>query len=488
VNLIGRLTAENPRITCGLHPDLRDEDYSMLGCHLRMSLDFLRFQDPCYRTSPALVRRADTWLPTSPVRRALKASARMRRVADRALRSAQRATPVSPTALAALHEQQPDVVLVTPLVEPGSIQSEYLRAAKQLAIPTCLCVSSWDNLTSKGLIHELPDAVVVWNEAQRSEAVRLHGVPSDRVIVTGAASYDHWFGWKPSRSREKFCAAAGIDPDRSFVLYVGSSRMIAPDESTFVREWLHGLADHNLGDIQVLARPHPLNPLAGLGPAPKPPASSPGGLTLFPAVPTDPTDRQSREDYYDSLFYCAGVVGVNTSAFLEAAIVGRPVFTLLTRRYQEGQAGQPHFHHLLTAGGGLLNVARDPREHAEQLRGALAAPHGRSCHRSTRFTESFIRPYGLDEPATPRVVAAVESVRASGPPKRRRAGALGPALAEIGVLAERYCYRSGFASNRLQEAAQDLARGVGDSVQEDDLDAKLMARRDFLLGQSPTPI
>jgi hypothetical protein len=440
VKLIGRLTAENPQITCGLHPDLRDEDYSMLGRHLRMSLDFLRFQDPSYRNAPSLVYRAEAWLPFPALRRALSSSASLRRVAGRVLRSAARAIPVSDTALAYLREQRPDVVLVTPLMEPGSVQAEYLRAARRLAIPTCLCVSSWDNLTSKGLVHELPDGVFVWNDPQRSEAIRLHGVPPDRVIVTGAACYDHWFGWKPSRSREAFATAAGIEPERPFVLYVGSSRLIAPDESSFVLEWLDGLAQQDYGELQVLARSHPLNPLDGDLASLNAARSGRARLRLFPAFPTDPTDLQSREDYYDSLYYSAAVVGVNTSAFLEAAIVGRPVFTLLTSRYEDAQAGQPHFQHLLTAGGGLLNTARDPAEHAEQLHTALAAPHGSACARSARFAEAFIRPYGLHQPATPRMVAAVESVRASGPGSRP-AGVLGPALAGMGVLAQRHRLR-----------------------------------------------
>ena len=53
---------------------------------------------------------------------------------------------------------------VSPLIEPGSPQGEYVRAARARGIRTVLCVGSWDNLTNKGLIHGPLDLVTVWNE------------------------------------------------------------------------------------------------------------------------------------------------------------------------------------------------------------------------------------------------------------------------------------------------------------------------------------
>src|SRR4029453_15412487 len=96
----------------------------------------------------------------------------------------------------------PDLVLVTPLVEPGCPQAEYLRSARALGIRTGLCVYSWDNLTNKGLIQDPPEGVPFWNPPMKEEAVRLHGVPAERVVVTGAAAYDHWFIWRPRATRE----------------------------------------------------------------------------------------------------------------------------------------------------------------------------------------------------------------------------------------------------------------------------------------------
>jgi hypothetical protein len=421
VDLVARLSAERHGVTSGLHPDPFGEALPRTAGRMRTAVDSLRFEAPEFATGGELRRRAREWLPLPlGLRGALAASPRLRGEVTAALRRAERAAPQSRVSRAYLRERAPDVVLVTPLVEPGSCQTDFVRAAKSLGIPTCLCVSSWDNLTNKGLIHEVPDGVVVWNEQMSSEAVALHGLPADRVVVTGAAAYDHWFGRRPTRTRQAFAQAAGIDAGRPFVLYVGSSAFIAPGESAFVGEWLRGLREHGLGDLQVIARPHPLNPLVGAGEA----AHGLGGepnLVIFPAGGADPTDEVSREDYFDSLHFAAAVVGVNTSAFIEAGILGRHVLTLLTPRYRGTQTGQPHFHHLLRAGGGLLHVAENPRDHATQVGAALAATPGTSCRRSAFFTRAFVRPFGLGEAATPRVVDAIEGVssrrRGPAPPR-----------------------------------------------------------------------
>ena len=161
----------------------------------------------------------------------------------------------------------------------------------------------------------------------------------------------------------------------------------------------------------------------------------PGAHVRYPAQGANPTNVELRQDYFDSLHYCSAVVGVNTSAFLEAAILGRPVLTCTSERYAETQAGMLHFNHLLTAGGGLLHVSQSYDEHAAQLRDALAAPHpeGATSERSRRFTEEFIRPFGPDEPATPRMLDAIEAIARAREALRkgREASVTGRVLARL---------------------------------------------------------
>ena len=150
-----------------------------------------------------------------------------------------RAIPPDPGALRALKHWSPDLLVVTPMIDFTYGQTDYVKAARYLGIPTLLAVASWDNLTNKGLIQICPDRVLVWNEAQAREAVSMHAIPAERVKKTGAQLYDHWFEMKPSVNRAEFCArAGGLDPEKPVILYLCSSSFICRDEVAFVKDWL----------------------------------------------------------------------------------------------------------------------------------------------------------------------------------------------------------------------------------------------------------
>src|SRR5207237_1780931 len=100
-----------------------------------------------------------------------------------------------------LRDQRPDVVLVSPLIRQGMHQTEVVKAARSLGIPTAFLVYSWDNLSNKGRIQVAPDRVFVWNEVQRQEAVELHGLGPDDVVVTGESNWGGFFTVPSSTGR-----------------------------------------------------------------------------------------------------------------------------------------------------------------------------------------------------------------------------------------------------------------------------------------------
>jgi hypothetical protein len=395
-----------PNVTAGVLPERPEDDWTWTAIRLRLGLDYLRYQHPVFDRAYKLRERSRGRTPGAFVTlgdAVHGAGGWARRTAETMLRRLERAIPEALSIPAFVEQQQPDVMLLTPLIDLGSSQIEYLRAARALGIPTALCVWSWDHLSSKALIRECPDRVFVWNETQKLEAIELHRVPPDRVVVTGAQCFDHWFDRAPSRTREEFCNQIGLDASRPFLLWVCSALIhgSAP-EAPFVVEWIRRLratSDPALRNAGVLVRPHPSR-LAEWESI---------DIRQLNAVVwgSNPIDEDARADYFDSIFHSTAVVGLNTSAFIEAGIVGRPVLTIVVPEFVENQHGTVHFDYLVRAGGGLVTVGNGFDEHLAQLASAFTAPAGER----KPFVRDFVRPLGLDRPATPVFVSAVEAMQ-----------------------------------------------------------------------------
>jgi len=258
--------------------------------------------------------------------------------------------------------------------------------------------------------------VMVWNEAQRHEAEAYHYIPPDRIAVTGAQLFDKWFEKTVTRDREAFCARVGLPDSRPFVLFTGSSSFISESQAevNFVRRWvaaLRGSGDPALESVNVLVRPHPYNVHVW---AHDPVADLPG-VGVFPRQGYSPIDPENRNDFFDSLFHSAAVVGINTSAMIEAAIVGRPVCSLLADEFSGTQEGTIHFRHLLPENGGFLRLAATVEEHVRQLSACLQNPEATRAE-TAGFVASFIRPHGVTHPATPVFVDVVERLAATPAP------------------------------------------------------------------------
>ena len=402
--------SDRAAVRTGEEPRARSdhEAWESLATTVRLLEDYVRFFGPEFRDAATLRGRAEKRLPRvyTDVLGVAARPAPARRIVRGLLQGIEAAIPTLPAIDAFLRECDPDLLLVTPLIELGSQQVDYVKSARKLGIRSALCVASWDNLTSKGLIRVLPDHVIVWNEAQATEAMTLHGVPSDRITVTGAQTFDRWFSMRPSRSREDFCRRVGLDPARPYLLYTGSSVFIAPEEVPFAERWLLALRESGmprLAELGALFRPHPANSRQWHTFD----SSSFPNAAIWPPVGTDPNSAGFKEDFFDSVYYSDGVVGINTSAQIEASIVGRPVFTVRSPEFAHGQEGTLHFRHLVDERG-VVREAASLDEHVRQIAAALDGA-GRSG-RNDEFLKWFVRPHGLDAPATPIFANAVEAL------------------------------------------------------------------------------
>ena len=466
--VLQRLADEMQHLTFGSLPARSSPGWSKdaigwtaLARRLRVDSDYLRYLEPSYKQAPALRARAEE--NAGPVVRRLGRAAhtlgpRAVHGLKRALEFAERSLEPPPHVVRFLEDFEPDVVVVTHLAR-DSVQADYVRAANRLGLHSAYPVFSWDNLTNKGLVHEIPGVVLVWNEIQAREAVELQDIPRERVRVLGAWSYDHWFDWRPSTSREEFCARVGLRADRPFVLYVCSSGFVARDEVVFVRRWLAALRDRG-NDAGVIVRPHPRNAAQWAGVTLDDPQA-----TVWPKLGEEPLESESRKHYFDSIYHSSAVVGINTSAQIESAVVGRPVHTVLADEFRETQQGTLHFQYLKE---GHLHVGRTLEEHLDQLEESL---RGREDDgRNERFLRTFVRPRGLDVAATPLYVETLEELgtqprrepaRAPAPLLRR---ALGPVAAAAGKRAAARKRPERDAFDELRAVLRKVKRGEGEVI------------------------
>ena len=156
-------------------------------------------------------------------------------------------------------------------------------------------------------------------------------------------------------------------------------------------------------DLAILIRPHPYNgaawEAADLGEWPD--------VVVWPRGGYNSLAEEHRHAFFDSLYHSAAVVGINTSAMIEAAIIGRPVLSFVADRFAGTQEGTLHFHYLLPENGGFLRMARSVAEHIEQLQAVVAdAPLVR--RQTEHFVATFIRPHGVGRPCTPILADAIE--------------------------------------------------------------------------------
>ena len=419
--------ASNERVSFVEVPDERSDAWATRIDELRMWRDYLRYLDKKFEHAPKLRARAIRKLAaviTHQERTHLVAfcphcegrlvdndvgvilRTGLSKKGFNNLRSLfaliEETIPGDPVIDALLREERPDVLVITPLIKLASRQPEFVKSARSLGIPVVYPVFSWDNLSTKGLVHVQPEAVLVWNDRQRIEAVEMHQVPYERIVVTGASRFDEFFAMTPQTTRDEFCLLHRFDPLQPIVSYLCSSEFVAGHEFEFVQRWMGEVRRAPaLRNCNVLIRPHPrrTKPWKGFRSAES---------RVAVAMPQGMNGDQT---LFDTVHHSAAVVGLNTSAELEAGIVGRPVLTVLASESTGGQRGTLHFDYLLQEHGGFVQLAPDMETHCRQLADAVAGRYDAGAIRA--FMRDFLRPHGLDRPVTPLVADAIEAL-ASG--------------------------------------------------------------------------
>jgi hypothetical protein len=138
------------------------------------------------------------------------------------------------------------------------VEIRLLRAAHRNGCPTVSIVYSWDNLSSKGIMGELPGSLVVWNQIMAGEADEFHQYPRSRVHVTGAAQFDVYFRKELLASRQECCRRWGLDPARPILAFGTITSKFFPYSLEVIEMLLDARVKGDIpADLQILVRLHP---------------------------------------------------------------------------------------------------------------------------------------------------------------------------------------------------------------------------------------
>jgi hypothetical protein len=420
--------AECAGVVIDCWPKKRADAWAPLATSVRRAGDYIRYLNPQYRAATKLRARAFQKLLHSISRGtrtahmdwselALDLTDQERERLSTICRLMEEAIPSDRGQEAFLKRHNPNGVLVSPLIDLGSSQSDIVKSAKHLGIPTGMVLYSWDNLSTKGGLHVQPDRMFVWNEWQRTEAAELHDFPRERAVATGAPRFDTFIALSPVTTREAFCKPLGFDPKRPILMYLGSSKFVVTNsELPFIRTWVDAIrcaSEEAVRESNILIRPHP-DVKATDDEGPTEIVRWEGDLgrgwvtrpIAHPRVAVVRTHYRRPQAFHDALHHSAATVALNTSAALEAAIVGRPTLTILAGNdAADGQSTTLHFHYLLEQNGGCVRCASSMDEHRAHLGEALAGPD--QSARLRQFAKEFVRPGGWDVPASELLAEAI---------------------------------------------------------------------------------
>ncbi len=237
--------------------------------------------------------------------------------------------PRSESAASRLEKLQPSLLFST-----GPFQFEQpaiFSAAKRLGIPTVAYIPSWDNVTTKNRMLFQYDGYVVWSEQTKMELHEVYpGTREKPVYVVGAPQYDVFRREEFYRTREDFCSQFGLVPDLPIIVYaLGSPNFLKEHHGAI--ELAKRIDRGDLGNVQMLVRPHPIHDNAELvelfakySPRVRVQRNPNAGRTLNERS----QDIEQVVEWVNTFRHADVVVNMSSTVTIDAALFDRPIVNL----------------------------------------------------------------------------------------------------------------------------------------------------------------
>lgn len=124
--------------------------------------------------------------------------------------------------------QKYDPALIFSTDAQNELDVMLMKEGRRVGIKTISMVRSWDNLTSKGILRFVSDALLVNNGLVKAEATRYSFISQEKIKIIGIPHYDKYFNATPE-PKSNFFSKFGFDMQKPVVIY-------APIGNRYIRE------------------------------------------------------------------------------------------------------------------------------------------------------------------------------------------------------------------------------------------------------------
>jgi CDP-Glycerol:Poly(glycerophosphate) glycerophosphotransferase len=133
----------------------------------------------------------------------------------------------------------------------------FIVGGRRFDLPVVGNIASWDHTVGKGIVAPNLRRYLVQNDEMRDDLVRYHGIPRERIVVTGWPQTDVFHRKRPASEYEALLQTLDLDPSRPLVMVMGNTPTNAPYEARLVDRLVAWWTDHARTRFSLLFRPHP---------------------------------------------------------------------------------------------------------------------------------------------------------------------------------------------------------------------------------------
>lgn len=118
-------------------------------------------------------------------------------------------------------------------------------AARDLGIPTCCFIFSWDNLPKATKVID-SDIYFVWSKLMKEELLRYYPhINPEQIKVTGSPQFEPHFNPDNIQEREKFFKKHGLDIRKQYLCFSGDDVTTSPQDQEYLEDVARAVEELN---------------------------------------------------------------------------------------------------------------------------------------------------------------------------------------------------------------------------------------------------